>query len=216
MLCIHQIACEMKGFVTNNFKQHLLLTGRPGVGKTSVLLRAMDILKAEGYEIGGMVSREVRERGTRVGFEIVDLGTGRKGWLAHVKQPTGPQVGKYRVNLDDLNTVGASSILKAVKNADIIIVDEIGPMELFSFNFKEAVMNVLDSGRMMMGTIHYRTRDPLISTIKAREDVQILEVTRENRKSLHTVLVGRALQFMKDNLKKSIEYQSDLHENSRS
>jgi nucleoside-triphosphatase len=182
--------------MANNLKPHLLLTGRPGVGKTCVLLRAVDILKAEGYEIGGMVSREIRERGSRVGFEIVDFGTGRKGWLSHINQPIGPQVGKYRVNLSDLNTIGASSILNAMKNADIIVVDEIGPMELFSSDFREAVINALDSNKMMICTIHYRALDPLINTIKAREDAQIFEVTHENRKNLHTVLVGRVLQFM--------------------
>jgi nucleoside-triphosphatase len=169
--------------------------GRPGVGKTSVLLRAIDILKAERFEIGGMVSREVRERGTRVGFEIIDLGSEKRGWLAHVDQRTGPQMGKYRVNLRDLNTVGVSSILDAMGAADIIAVDEIGPMELFSSDFKEAVTRVLDSNKIMMGTFHYRTHDPLIDTIKKREDVQIFEVTRENRKRLHTVLVGKVLQF---------------------
>ena len=182
--------------MTNNLKRLIFLMGRPGVGKTSVLLRAVDILKAKGYKIGGMVSREARERGVRVGFEIVDFRTGRKGWLAHVNQPTGPRVSKYRVNLSDLNTVGASSILNAMKDADIIVVDEVGPMELFSSDFKEAVMKAVESRKMMIGTIHYRARDPLINAIKAREDAEILEVTRENRRSLHTVLVGRVLQFM--------------------
>ncbi len=166
------------------------------MGKTSVLLRALDTLKAKGCKIGGMVSREVRERGIRVGFEIFDFATGRKGWLAHVDQPTGPRVSKYRVNLNDLNAIGASSIVKAVKDADIIVVDEIGPMELFSPRFKEALMKAVESRKMMIGTIHYRGRDPLINTIKAREEAEILEVTRGNRRRLHTVIVGRVLQFI--------------------
>ena len=182
--------------MTNDLKRLILLTGRPGVGKTSVLLRAVDILKAEGYKISGMISREVRERGVRVGFEIVDFRTERKGWLAHVNQPTGPRVSKYRVNLSDLNTIGASSILNAMKDADIIVVDEIGPMELFSSDFKEAVMKVVESNKPMIGTIHFRARDPLINAIKAQEDAEILEVTRENRGRLHTVLVDRVLQLI--------------------
>ena len=183
--------------MAHNLKQHLLLTGLPGAGKTSVLLRALDVLRARGYEIGGMISREVRERGIRVGFEIADFKTGRKGWLARANQPTGPRIGKYRVNLSDLNSIGASSILEAVESDDMIVVDEIGLMELFSSDFKEAVMTALNSSKVMIGTIHYVARDPFISTVKAREDVQILEVTHENRTSLHKVLVGRVLQFMK-------------------
>jgi len=182
--------------MAHNLKRLIFLTGRPGVGKTSVLLRAVDILKSQGYKIGGMISHEARERGVRVGFEIVDFGTGRKGWLAHVNQPTGPRVSKYRVNLSDLDTIGASSILNAVKDADIIVVDEIGPMELFSSHFREAVMKAVESGKMIIGTIHYRAREQLINDIKAQQDAEILEVTPANRRQLHTVLVGRALQFI--------------------
>lgn len=182
--------------MTKNLKRLILLTGRSGVGKTSVLLRAVDILKAEGCKIGGMIGREVRERGVRVGFEIVDLATGGKGWLAHVNQPTGPRVSKYRVNLSDLNTIGVASIINAVENTDAIVIDEIGPMELFSSDFKEAVMRAIKSKKPMIGTIHYRAHDPLISTIRAREDAEVLEITRENRRRLHTVLVGRVLQLM--------------------
>jgi len=93
----------------------LFVTGRPGIGKTSVLLRAAEGLKTKGYKIGGMLSREVREKGVRIGFEIIDFYSERRGWLAHVNQPVGPRVSKYRVNLDDLDVVGAGSIRDAAK-----------------------------------------------------------------------------------------------------
>jgi Predicted nucleotide kinase len=116
----------------STLKRLIFVTGPPGIGKTSVLLRSVNGLKNRGYEIGGMISRDVREGGVRVGFEIMDFSTGQRGWLAHVNQPTGPKISKYRVNLTDLEAIGVSSILDAIRNADIIIVDEIGPMELFS------------------------------------------------------------------------------------
>lgn len=172
----------------------IFLTGRSGVGKTSVLLKAVEILRAKGYKIGGMVSQEFRKGGVRMGFEIVDLATGMKGWLAHINQMVGPRVGKYRVNLNDLNNIGVSSIIKAVEEADIIIVDEIGPMELFSTDFKNAVIGVINSKKPMIGTIHYRTQDLLINKIKV--DAKIIEVTNENRDFLHTVLINKIFQFM--------------------
>lgn len=119
----------------------------------------------------------------RVGFEIVDFSSGRKGWLAHVDQPNGPRVGKYRVNLSDLDVIGVGSIRDASKNAQIIIVDEIGPMELFSQAFREAVVEALDGVKPLLGTIHFRLRDPLINLIKTRDDAEIIEVTYENRAS---------------------------------
>jgi len=177
-------------------KRLVFVTGHPGVGKTSVLLRAVDNLKSRGYIVGGMTSREVREGGLRVGFEILDFSTGQRGWLAHVNQPTGPQVSKYRVNLTDLNAIGVNSILNAVKNADIIIVDEIGPMELFSQAFREAVVQAIESKKPMLGTIHFRVKDSLIDTVKAREDAEILEVTYENREQLHTQIIDKVVQFL--------------------
>ena len=94
-----------------------------------------------------MISREVREGGIRVGFEIMDFSTEQRGWLAHINQPTGPKISKYRVNLTDLDAIGVSSILDAIRNADIIIVDEIGPMELFSPAFRDAVAQALESNK---------------------------------------------------------------------
>jgi nucleoside-triphosphatase len=77
-------------------KRVLLLTGNPGVGKTTVLIKTVNALKAKGISVGGMISREAREGNVRVGFEIIDLTSNKHGWLAHVTQRTGPQVGKDR------------------------------------------------------------------------------------------------------------------------
>jgi nucleoside-triphosphatase len=177
-------------------KRLLLITGQPGIGKTTILLRTADALKAKGYKIGGMTSREVREGGVRVGFEIVDYKTGQKGWLAHVNQSVGPKISKYRVNLSDLDAIGANSILNAIEDADVIVVDEIGPMELFSQAFKDAVKLAIESQKPVLGTIHYRARDPLITIIKAREDAEIFEATRENREHLHNLIIDRVVQFL--------------------
>jgi len=187
---------QKENFRCTCLKRLIFITGRSGVGKTSVLLRAVDALKAKGYKVGGMISREVRERGARVGFEIVDFHTGQRGWLAHVTRPTGPRVSKYRVNLSDLDAIGASSILNAARDADIIVVDEIGPMELFSPEFKKAVDQAIRSSKPVVGTIHFRARDPLINAIKAREDAEILEVTYENREDLHNVIIHKVVQSL--------------------
>jgi len=170
-------------------KRIVFLTGPPRIGKTTVLVKAVEGLKSLGYKVGGMVSREVREGGVRVGFKIIDLSTGREGWLAHVRQPTGPKISKYRVNLSDLESVGVKSIRDAVLNADVIVIDEVGPMELFSRSFKEAVKTALESGKPLLGTIHYRARDPLINMIKRHGDAEVLEVTAMNRSRLHETII---------------------------
>jgi len=174
----------------------LLITGSPGTGKTSVLLKAVDALKVRGYSVGGVISREARAGWARVGFEILDLGSGRRGLLAHVNRKVGPRVGKYRVNLEDLDNIGAKAIVDAVENFDVIAIDEIGPMELFSGKFKEAVKRAAESEKLVVGVVHWKARDRLIEEVKAREDAEVVMVTYENRNRLHEIIVEKAVKFL--------------------
>lgn len=174
----------------------IFLTGSPGIGKTTVLMRVVDTLKKHGYRVGGMISSEVRVGGSRVGFEIIDLLTGQRGVLAHVNQREGPKVSKYQVNLNDLAQVGARAIARASEEADIVCCDEVGPMELYSSIFKETVRKVLDSGKPLLGTIHSKAIDPLVDFIKSRADTEIIEVTFANRSTIHKVVVSKILKAL--------------------
>ncbi|MEM3623588.1 MAG: NTPase [Candidatus Bathyarchaeia archaeon] len=178
-------------------KRVLLLTGSPGIGKTTVLLKVVEVLKDKGYIVGGMISREVRSCGTRVGFEILDLGSDRRGWLAHVNQKVGPQVGRYRVNLEDLDAVGAEAILKAVEECDVIAVDEIGPMELFSEKFRLAVKMAVESPKPIIGVVHWKAKHKLIDEVKTRKDAEIYAVTYENRDKIYETIVKKAIEYFK-------------------
>jgi nucleoside-triphosphatase len=172
-------------------KRIILVTGPPGIGKTSILRRTVKELKNRKYEVSGMICREVREGGVRVGFEIMDLSTGTRGWLAHVNQPTGPRIGKYHVNLTDLDVIGVGSILDALQNADILAIDEIGPMELSSTAFINALVKAVESSKPMLGTIHYGLRGSLVNSIKKRDDTEIFKVTYKNRESLHNLITNK-------------------------
>jgi nucleoside-triphosphatase len=173
-------------------KRILFVTGNPGVGKTTVLLKTVEALKAKGASVGGMISREVRSCVTRVGFEILDLNSGKRGWLAHVNQKSGPHVGKYRVNLEDLKDVGVKAIVDAVENCDVVAIDEVGPMELSSEKFKEAVRKAVESGKLVIGVVHWKAKDRLIEELKKREDTEIFTVTSENRNELHQIITKKA------------------------
>jgi len=179
-------------------KRVWFITGRPGIGKTTVLLKVIEGLKTKGFSLGGMISREVRKSGSRIGFEILDIASGRKGWLAHIKQPVGPKIGKYRVNLNDLNSVGVKAILEALEKADVIVIDEIGPMELYSKEFVDAVKEALESVKPVTGTVHFRAKHPLIDHLKSRKDSEILEVTLQNRARLHKLIIGNLLLILKE------------------
>ena len=174
-------------------KRVLLLTGNPGVGKTTVLMKTVNALKENGSCVSGIISREAREDGTRIGFEILDLSNGRSGWLAHVNPKSGPQVGRYRVNMDDLNSIGAQAITDAVANCAVVAVDEIGPMELFSAKFKDAVHKALESSKPVLAVVHWKARDKLINEAKSRKDAEAFTVTQENRNKLPEIITQKTL-----------------------
>lgn len=177
-------------------KHIFFVTGPPGIGKTTVLVKAAETLEKKGYKLGGMLTREVRENGMRMGFEIIDYETKKRGWLAHVHQPSGPQIGKYRVNLMDLESIGASAIQNAVTRAEIIVIDEVGPMELHSAAFKEAVNKALESGKLIIGVIHERAHDSLKEIIKKNKNAEIIQVTYANREQLHNDLIEKVNQVL--------------------
>ncbi|MEM2321315.1 MAG: NTPase [Candidatus Bathyarchaeia archaeon] len=169
-------------------RQHIFLTGPPRIGKTTVVLKVISLIREKNFKVGGMVSQEILERGIRVGFKIIDILNNVKGILAHINRESGPQVGKYRVCLKDLEGVGARAILDACKKADVIVIDEVGPMELYSEPFKDAVIRALDSGKIILGTIHWRARTSFTEMIRRRDDVKIVEVRYENRNTLPRII----------------------------
>ncbi len=177
-----------------------LVTGEPGVGKTTCLSRAINIIKTEGYTVGGVISRESKVRGERTGFELIDLKTGESGILASTKLDAGPKLGKYRVNLRYLTDVGARALVSSSETSDLTVCDEVGPMEMFSPEFRRAVEHIVDSGRPVVGVIHKRLKDPLLTKIRSAEYVRIFEVTRENRDELPDMLAKEVLEVLSGKL----------------
>src|SRR5262245_15817345 len=126
-----------------------LLTGRPGVGKTTCLRHALDLV---GRPAGGFLTEAVREGGTRVGFALVEL-AGEGGMLADARGRGGPRVGKYGVDLETLERIGVPAIRDAVQARRLVVIDEIGKMEMASAAFREAVEEALASPAPVLGTI---------------------------------------------------------------
>jgi nucleoside-triphosphatase len=162
----------------------IFLTGEPGCGKTTAIKKIHQMLTAKARKVGGVVSGEIREKGVRVGFSLEDLSTHETGTLARTSQMDGPTLGKYHVNLADIQRVAVTAIKHAILEADVIIVDELGPMELHSVSFTLAVERALATPKNFVGTIHKRASHHLVAAIKSNPAYQILEVTEYNRKEL--------------------------------
>lgn len=157
----------------------LLLTGVPGCGKTTVVRRVLADL---GIPAGGFYTQEIREAGVRRGFEILTL-DGRRGVLAHTDMRSGPRVGKYGVDLSALEEIGAQAIVQAAHAAWLVVIDEIGPMEVLSGPFRQAVLQALESRSPVFGTITARSI-PFADQVKARRNVRLIEVHPQNRDRL--------------------------------
>ncbi|HYY06898.1 MAG TPA: nucleoside-triphosphatase [Candidatus Limnocylindria bacterium] len=164
---------------------NLLITGPPGIGKTTVLERVLACLPPAAAT--GFLTREVRARGVRQGFAIETL-DGHTAPLASVHFDAGPRVGRYRVRVAALDAVAVPALAPR-PGVRLIVVDEIGKMESLSSRFADAVRAALDSPVPVLGTIA-RSGGALIAEVRRRPDVTLVEVTHENRYGLPAKIAG--------------------------
>jgi nucleoside-triphosphatase len=152
------------------------LTGQPGTGKTALIKAALATTRVKER---GFYTEEIRTGGIRLGFRIVTLG-GREAVLAHASISSPYQVSKYRVDTDALERVGVAALRQALKESDLIVIDEIDKMELLSPQFKEVVTQGINSDKKVLGTIMLNPH-PFADEIKRHPKVEVLLVTRDNR-----------------------------------
>lgn len=169
--------------------KNYLLEGLPGVGKTMLIRKAAG--RISELNIGGFFTEEIREKGRRVGFRIETF-SGRSGILSHVSLRKGPQVGKYRVDVTAFEGIVVKDLEKAMETSDVILIDEIGRMELFSEHFKGVLLRCLDSDKPVIATVMLRPH-AFVDKIKNRPDVEIVGVTTENRDCLVDKIIGKVV-----------------------
>lgn len=156
-----------------------LITGKPKMGKTTAIMKVAEELK---NRVAGFYTAEIKQGKQRLGFEIVSLTSGQRALLAHVDVKSSKQVGKYGVCPENLNPFieEIEEVLKA-QEPKIILIDEIGKMELFSQRFREVVLNAVDSiHHPLVATIMERS-EPFCDALKTRPEINLLELNYENR-----------------------------------
>jgi nucleoside-triphosphatase len=165
-------------------KKNVLITGVPGVGKTTLIKNILTQLKH--LETAGFYTEEIRERGIRKGFELVDLG-GQRNLLSHIRIKSPYRVGKYGVDVIRFNEF-LDTVDFLAKKTDFVVVDEIGKMECQSEKFTSLMRQILESDKKVIATIA-RKGGGLIAEIKNRSDIQLFELTLENRDRLASEIV---------------------------
>ncbi len=165
----------------------ILVTGRPGVGKTTLVSR---VVRDLDRPLRGFVTREVRRAGRRVGF-MVETFSGGKTWLARTDWKRGPRIGRYRVDVPGFEALVLPELDMTHAPPDtLVVMDEIGPMELLSSAFRDAVLRVFQGPWDVLATVMQRPH-PFTDALKAREDVECITLTRNNRDALVPELRAR-------------------------
>ncbi len=171
-------------------KTAILLTGAPQSGKTTLLQK---VLAEYNGPVGGFYTREIREGGRRTAFEMATL-DGNSGILAGLHLSGPPKVSRYGVDLDALESVALPAIREASESGALVVIDEIGPMETFSDVFCQTVLETLDAGCPLFGTIVQRST-PFSDRIKARPEVEVIEVMQANRDALVEIILDRLYEL---------------------
>jgi nucleoside-triphosphatase len=161
-------------------KTNIIVTGPPGSGKTRLIQKIVEDLKKQGLVVGGLLTPEVRVGTERTGFHILDVLTGDKGLMADASIQSDIRVGRYGVNLDIIREIGVNALNRAISSCDIIVIDEIGKMELYSKEFQDAVEQALASEKPLIGAIGEKLRHPFAMKIKEMPTVRVMTLTRSN------------------------------------
>jgi nucleoside-triphosphatase len=164
---------------------NVLITGRPGVGKTTLVQRVVSRL---GVRPRGFTTEEIRVGGVRKGFRIRIFG-GKEGVLAHVGLASPYRVGRYGVDLRAFEEIALPELEEALEEGAFLVIDEIGTMELFSRRFRDLVLRALDTPAPLLGVLKERG-DGFLRSIREREDVRLFTLTTENREEVEEAVLG--------------------------
>ena len=140
---------------------------------------------------GGFFTEEIREDDERVGFMIKTL-SGKKALLSHVDIESEYRISKYGVDLATFEKVCLEELKKAIVDEKIkyIIIDEIGPMQLFSEEYKRLLIKLLKSKKQVIGTI-FMNQYEWLDDFKKKDDIELIEITFDNRDQLPLQIVEK-------------------------
>lgn len=157
------------------------ITGLPGSGRTDLLLSIVGMLEAENIKVGGVITLPIEEEGKVTGFKMQDYMTKDEAVIAGVRIQSRARQDEFGIDLDTLGVFSVNAIKRGVFNADLVIIDEIGKIQLRSEYFNKAVLNALKSNKPLIMTIYRKSRSSLLQDIRRRDDIRMLEVTPVNK-----------------------------------
>jgi nucleoside-triphosphatase len=153
--------------------------------------RLLEHYSSAGVMVNGMITEEARSGGVRTGFRIRSVMSGEEGWLATKTTGTGPKIGSYTVNTADLERIGAGSLRNAARGeAPLVLIDEVGPMEMTSPVFKEALVEVFKSNKTVVTTVKYGSNYKEVEHVSKMRHSKTFTMSKDNRDSLLAEIVA--------------------------
>jgi nucleoside-triphosphatase len=159
----------------------ILITGPPRCGKTTLITKLINYFYNKNFQIFGFLTPEVQEKGKRIGFDIENIYSGQRKILARIGDyQTSFKLGKYCVFVDNLDNLISDLEKLDYKKINLLIIDEIGKMELFSEKFQKFVKVSFQSDSQIIATIGEKLRHPIKDYLLQKTNIIIYNLTQDN------------------------------------
>jgi len=193
---IYSLSIEKMGFNTIQenlkLKPKVLITGPPRCGKSTLISKSLDYFSEMNYTIHGFLTPEVREEGKRIGFDIKDIYSKEHGKLARIgNYNTKHKLGKYSVFVGDLEEMISKLEIIEFKEIDLLVIDEIGKMELCSKKFQNFIRNIFSSDVAILATIGLKLKHPIKDFILNLPNISIFSLNRQNFQKTYQEIVSK-------------------------
>ncbi|NP_001040309.1 ATP binding protein [Bombyx mori] len=181
----------------NTTIRFFILTGDPGIGKTTLTKKISSLLEAEGVKVNGFITEEVRNKGVREGFDVVTSAGVRGRWARDqdlITIPIKRKMGKYGVFIEEFENIALPCLNETTSQPNLLVIDEIGSMELSSKKFKNVIENIFSSEQnsynVVLATIPVKNRSALVENIRSHPKAKVGVITKKNRNKLHEEVIN--------------------------
>lgn len=185
----------------------ILMTAAPGTGKSTAIQKIISLIGKD--RCGGVYAGEIAENGERTGFKITTL-DGKEGVLSSIYSSSPLRVAEFGVNLEEFESICLPALKDALENKEVLIIDEIGPMQMYSKAYQDMLIQIAESGKTAVGTI-YQGPYPWIDEFKKHKNVELIELSLENRDWLPAHIV-KTMKEAKERQGESFEIDSEFNE----